>query len=47
LSMEISHDAVGTTHDAVRRPLNWPLLVSLLTCLLFWAVIVFGIGAVV
>ena len=45
--MEISHDAVGATHDAVRLPLNWPLLVGLLACLLCWGVAVFGIVAVV
>jgi len=47
MSVEISHDAVGATHDAIRQSLNWPLLVSLLACLLFWGVLVFGIVAVV
>jgi hypothetical protein len=44
--MEISHGAVGATHDEVRQPLNWPLLVSLLACMLFWGAVVVGIVAV-
>jgi hypothetical protein len=43
--VEISRNAFGATHDAVRQPLSWPLLVSLLACLLFWAAVVFGIVA--
>jgi hypothetical protein len=45
--MEISQNAVGATHDRIRQPLNWPLIVSLLACLLFWGLVVFGIVAVV
>jgi hypothetical protein len=45
--MEISHGAIGATHDPRRQPLNWALLVSLLACLLFWGTVVFGIVAVV
>ena len=46
-SMEISHAAVGAIRDPTRQQLNWPLLVSLLVCLLFWGAVVFGIVAVV
>ena len=42
-----THVAVGATRDAVHEPLNWPLMVTLLACLLFWGVVVFGIVAVV
>ena len=43
--MEISHTAVGATHDSVRQPVNWGLLVSLLGCLASWGTVVFGIVA--
>jgi hypothetical protein len=43
--VEISHDAIGASRNPVRQPLNWPLLVSLLACLLFWGAAVFGIVA--
>jgi len=44
--VETSHDALITTHDEVRWQWNWPLLVSLLACLLFWGAVAFGIVAV-
>ena len=46
LSVE-THVAVGATRDAVHQTLNWPLIVCLLACLLFWGVVVVGIVAVV
>ena len=45
--METSHDEVGATHTATREPLNWPLLVILVACLLFWAAVIVVIVGIV
>jgi len=44
-SMEISRSATGAMTDPMRTPLNWGLLIAVLTCLAFWVAVVSGIIA--
>jgi len=43
--MEISRSATGAMTDPMRTPLNWGLLIAVLTCLAFWVAVVSGIIA--